>query len=43
LSVSNLTRADGPWEPSAVLGDKMLAAVALGCPVLKTLKVRRGF
>jgi hypothetical protein len=42
-SVSNLfhnrTRADGPWELSAVLGDKLLAAVAFGCPALKTLEV----
>jgi hypothetical protein len=37
---SNLTKADGPWEPSAVLGDKLLAAVAFGCPALKTLEVR---
>jgi hypothetical protein len=41
LSVSNLTRADGPWEPSALLGDKLLAAVAFGCPALKTLEVRK--
>jgi hypothetical protein len=41
LSVSNLTRADGPWEPSAVLGDKLLAAVAFGCPALKTLEVSK--
>jgi hypothetical protein len=39
LLVSNLTRADGLWEPSAVLGDKLLAAVAFGCPALKTLEV----
>jgi hypothetical protein len=41
LTVSNLSRADGPWEPSVVLGDQLMAAVALGCPVLKTLEVRR--
>jgi hypothetical protein len=40
LTISNLTRADGPWEPSAVLGDQLLAAVALGCPALKTLEVK---
>jgi hypothetical protein len=41
LTVSNLSRADGPWEPSVVLGDQLLAAVAFGCPALKTLEVRR--
>ncbi|WIA24088.1 hypothetical protein OEZ85_013695 [Tetradesmus obliquus] len=39
LTVSNLSRADGPWEPSAVLGDQLLAAVAFGCPGLKTLEL----
>jgi hypothetical protein len=34
-----LSRADGPWEPSVVLGDEVLMAVALGCPALQTLEV----
>jgi hypothetical protein len=40
---ANLTGADGPQEPSAVLGDKLLAALAFGCPALKTLGVKDDF
>jgi hypothetical protein len=39
LMITNLSRADGPWEPSVVLGDELLAGVVLGCPALKTLEV----
>ena len=39
LVLTNLSRAEGPWEPSVVLGDEVLAGVALGCPALKTLEV----
>jgi hypothetical protein len=40
LMVTNLSRADGPWEPSVVLGDELLAGIAVGCPNLRTLEVR---
>jgi hypothetical protein len=39
LVIINFSRADGPWEPSVVLGDEVLMAVALGCPALQTLEV----
>ena len=39
LTVRNVSRGDGPWEPSAALGDQLLAAAALGCPQLRTLEL----
>jgi hypothetical protein len=29
-----------PWEPSVVLGNQLVVAVALGCPALTTLEAR---